>query len=97
MRTIDIGWKNARTAHSGDRLAHPTPGHTRHHLFQQVKPGGSGGEHLYAYQDQLRKVEHGNDGVIFTPILEPYVCGTRPSLLRDCAHTGFDTLEVWYA
>ena len=62
-----------------------------------MKPGGSGGEHLYAYQDELRKAEHGNDGVIFTPILEPYVCGTRPSLLRDCAHTGFDTLEVWYA
>jgi len=52
------------------------------HIFQQVKPGGSGGEHLYAYQDELRKVEHGNDGVIFTPILEPYVCGTCPSLLK---------------
>ena len=80
--------RQASTPHAGPHTAA---------LFQQVKPGGSGGEHLYAYQDELRKVEHGNDGVIFTPILEPYVCGTRPSLLRDCAHTGFDTLEVWYA
>lgn len=51
-------------------------------LFSHVKPGTHDSEHLYSYQDPLRKIEHGNDGVIFTPIMSPYQCGTCPAMLK---------------
>lgn len=52
------------------------------HIFGHVKPGTHESDHLYAYQDPLRRVEHGNDGVIFTPIMAPYLCGTCASILK---------------
>ena len=31
---------------------------------------------LYAFNDPLRKLSHGNDGIIFTPVADAYVPGT---------------------
>ena len=53
------------------------------HIFSQVQtaPPGSDGM-LYAFNDPLRKLSHGNDGIIFTPARDPYRPYTCPSLLK---------------
>ena len=43
---------------------------------------GSYSEHLFTFQDPLRKLSHGNDGIIFTPVRDAYVPGTCHSLLK---------------
>ena len=41
-----------------------------------------GADILYAYNDPLRRLSHGNDGIIFTPARAPYRPYTCPSLLK---------------
>ena len=38
--------------------------------------GEEGGKFLFTFQDPLRKLSHGNDGIIFTPVVNPYEPGT---------------------
>ena len=52
------------------------------HIFSQVDAAPPGSSILYAYNDPLRELSHGNDGIIFTPARDPYRPGTCPSLLK---------------
>ena len=52
------------------------------HIFSHVDVGPPGSSILYAYNDPLRKLSHGNDGIIFTPARDPYRAYTCPSLLK---------------
>lgn len=52
------------------------------HIFSRVETGPPDSSMLYAFDDPLRKLSHGNDGIIFTPVRDPYVGGTCPSLLK---------------
>ncbi len=69
------------------------------HIFRHVAPAGDGAEWLYGYADPLRALEHGNDGIIFTPIMEPYVTGTCRTLLKwkpaDMNSIDFQLQTVW--
>lgn len=42
------------------------------HIFSHVAGGAPGSKFLYAFSDPLRKLSHGNDGIIFTPANDPY-------------------------
>ena len=53
-------------------------------IFAQVSAGGHGAKWLYAFNDPLRKLTHGNDGIIFTPVVDPYIPGARIPLLLRC-------------
>ena len=57
-------------------------------IFAQVSQGGHGAKWLYAFNDPLRKLTHGNDGIIFTPIVDPYIPGARPGSLRRPSPSG---------
>ena len=46
------------------------------YIFANVSAGEHGDKWLYAFKDPLRKLVHGNDGIIFTPIVDPYEPGT---------------------
>ena len=37
------------------------------HIFGHVATADHGAKYLYAFSDPLRKLQHGNDGIIFTP------------------------------
>jgi len=52
------------------------------HIFSHVDVAAPGSSILYAYSDPLRKLSHGNDGIIFTPARDPYRPYTCPSLLK---------------
>lgn len=54
------------------------------HIFGhvQVAPPDSTDGMLYAFHDPLRKLSHGNDGIIFTPARDPYRPYTCPALLK---------------
>ena len=53
------------------------------HIFKHVNAMPHNAEGLlYAFEDPLRKLSHGNDGIIFTPMVEPYRPYTCPSLLK---------------
>ena len=69
------------------------------HIFRNVAPAAQGANWLYGYSDPLRALEHGNDGVIFTPIMEPYQCGTCKTLLKwkpaDMNSIDFQLRAVW--
>jgi mRNA guanylyltransferase len=52
------------------------------HIFTHVQPSHGEGKHLFTFQDPLRKLKHGNDGIIFTPVVDAYVPGTCQSLLK---------------
>lgn len=60
------------------------------HIFKNVHSrermvaahGEEGGKFLFTFQDPLRKLSHGNDGIIFTPVVNPYEPGTCQSLLK---------------
>lgn len=52
------------------------------HIFSRVQTAEPGANILYAFEDPLRKLSHGNDGIIFTPALDPYRPYTCPSLLK---------------
>ena len=49
-------------------------------VSQVAAHGEEGGKFLFTFQDPLRKLSHGNDGIIFTPVLNPYEPGTCQSL-----------------
>ncbi|KAL1515643.1 hypothetical protein AB1Y20_002261 [Prymnesium parvum] len=51
-------------------------------IFSQVAAGSHGSKWLYAFNDPLRKLVHGNDGIIFTPVIDPYIPGTCQTLLK---------------
>ena len=51
-------------------------------IFSQVKVAPPGSNILYAYNDPLRKLSHGNDGIIFTPARDPYLPYTCKALLK---------------
>jgi len=70
------------------------------HIFQHVEKGeGHDAKYLYAFDDPLRRVKHGNDGVIFTPTQEGYIPGTCKSLLKwkpaDMNSIDFQLRAVW--
>ena len=54
------------------------------HIFSHVQtaPPDSTDGMLYAFNDPLRKLSHGNDGIIFTPARDPYRPYTCPALLK---------------
>lgn len=54
------------------------------HIFSHVAtaPPDSTDGMLYAFQDPIRNLSHGNDGIIFTPARDPYRPYTCPSLLK---------------
>lgn len=52
------------------------------HIFSHVQTAPPGAGILYAFNDPLRKLSHGNDGIIFTPARDPYRPYTCPSLLK---------------
>ena len=52
------------------------------HLFSKVSQAEPDANILYAFEDPLRKLSHGNDGIIFTPAIDPYRPYTCPSLLK---------------
>eukprot|EP00966_Prymnesium_polylepis_P028728 666048-Prymnesium_polylepis.1 len=51
-------------------------------IFSNVAAGGHDSKWLYAFKDPLRKLAHGNDGIIFTPVLDEYKAGTCHTLLK---------------
>ena len=52
------------------------------HIFAHVAPGAEGAKMLFQFDDPLRKLAHGNDGIIFTQISAPYHPGTCRQLLK---------------
>ena len=53
------------------------------HIFSRVQPAPPNSDGLlYAFNDPLRKLSHGNDGIIFTPARDPYRPYTCPALLK---------------
>tara|TARA_B100000524_G_scaffold61636_1_gene28491 strand:- start:1811 stop:3022 length:1212 start_codon:yes stop_codon:yes gene_type:complete len=66
------------------------------HIFQHIRPGAS---HLYAFHDPLRRLQHGNDGIIFTPVADKYHPGTCQALLKwkpaDMNTIDFRLRTVW--
>ena len=52
------------------------------YIFKHVRPSQDKSKHLYVFKDPRRNLEHGTDGLIFTPINDPYVPGTCQSLLK---------------
>ena len=52
------------------------------HLFSKVSQAPPDSNILYAFEDPLRRLSHGNDGIIFTPAIDPYRPYTCPSLLK---------------
>ena len=49
-------------------------------LFKHIAP--SRGEHLFTFVDENRRLRHGTDGIIFTPVDAPYRHGTDPLVLK---------------
>lgn len=52
------------------------------HIFANVSAGSKHSKNLYNFVDPLRQLQHGNDGIIFTPVLESYQPGTCQTLLK---------------
>lgn len=52
------------------------------HIFSHVAIAPADADILYAYNDPLRRLSHGNDGIIFTPARDPYRPYTCPTLLK---------------
>lgn len=52
------------------------------HIFSRVQTAAPGSNMLYAFTDPLRALSHGNDGIIFTPMKDPYRPYTCPALLK---------------
>jgi hypothetical protein len=52
------------------------------HIFSKVSQAEPDASILYAFEDPLRRLSHGNDGIIFTPAIDPYRPYTCPSLLK---------------
>ena len=52
------------------------------HIFSRVSQAPPDANILYAFEDPLRKLSHGNDGIIFTPANDPYRPYTCPALLK---------------
>ncbi len=52
------------------------------HIFSHVAPASAGSKFLYAFNDPLRRLAHGNDGIIFTPARDPYRPYTCPALIK---------------
>ena len=52
------------------------------HIFSRVQTAEPDANILYAFDDPLRKLSHGNDGIIFTPAIDPYRPYTCHALLK---------------